>query len=155
MKLGCTLLWIIFVSSIGFGANLKAVELHFHTCLRQALRKSSPPARDNAKFICLEKFVSIPFSSCLKEARRMEYLSNSEEALKSCYYSRSLVWNTRNCLNVAKKLHTVIDRDRMRLDCFSQLDAQQMSRKNCLLISESFEQTHYKERFKQVCEENE
>ncbi len=85
----------------------------------------------------------------------MEYLTNSEEALKSCYYARPQAWGARNCLNVAKKLHTTLDRDSMRLDCISQLESLQNSgNKSCLIISEAFEQLHYKERFKQVCQEN-
>lgn len=155
MNLGCTLLWFIFVSSVSFGATLKNTDLYFKTCLRQALHKNTPPDRDNAKKICLNKFVEIPLSSCLVEAKKMEYLTNSEEALKSCYYARPHAWSAKNCLNVAKKLHTTLDRDSMRLDCLSQLESlQNTGNKSCLIISESFEQLHYKERYKQVCQEN-
>ena len=151
MKLGCTLLWIIFVSSVGLAAEVKTADLQFRTCVKQALRKNSPPDRDNAKIICLEKFVNIPLSICLDEAKKMEYLTNTEEAYKSCYYSRPQMWTARNCLAVAKRLHTLDDRDSMRLDCFNELESQQPSKKNCSMVSESFEQLHYKERFKQVC----
>lgn len=143
---------MIFLPVMGMGAENASKEILFKSCLKQSLRKNSPPQRDNAKFICLEKFVSIPLSLCLHEAEKMEYLSNTQEALKSCYYSRSQEWNPRNCLAVAKKLHTFIDRDNMRLDCFSQLESQRNTEKNCLMILESFEQLHYKERFKQVCQ---
>ena len=153
MKLGCTLLWIIFMSSVGFAAQVNPLDLQFRACVKQALRKNSPPDRDNSKIVCLEKFVGIPFSTCLIEAKKMEYLSTSEEAYKSCYYSRPKMWSARNCLNVAKKLHTLADRDSMRLDCFSELESQQASKKDCLMVSESFEQLHYKERFKQVCQD--
>lgn len=154
MKLVCTLLWFIFMSSTGFGAQADSVNLAFKSCLRHSLHKNSPPDRDNAKFICLERFVGIPLDTCLNEAMKMEYLSNSQEALKSCYYSRPRIWNARRCLDVAKKLHTISERDNMRMDCFSQLESERMSRVKCLMITESFEQLHYKERFKQVCQEN-
>jgi hypothetical protein len=158
MKLGCTLLCFIFMSAVALAASsetrVNASELHFRSCLKQSMRKNSPPERDDSKLICLEKFVGVTLSSCLGEAKKLEYLTNSEEAYKTCYYSRPQVWNTRNCLDVAKKLHTFIDRDGMRLDCFSQLESQQTSRKNCLMVAVSFEQLHYRERFKQVCQEN-
>ncbi len=154
MKLVCTLLWFTFVSSISLSKELKTIDLRFKTCLKQALVKNSPPDRDSSKMICLDKFVGIPLSSCLNESKKLEYLTNSEVALKNCYYSRPQSWSASNCLDVAKKLHTVLDRDNMRLDCFSQLESQQPSRKNCLMVSKSFEQSHYKERYQQVCQEN-
>lgn len=147
--------WVgfIFVSSVSFGLPTETSDLSFRTCLRQGLRKNSPPDRDNAKLICLEKFTSISLLTCSLEAKKMEYLSNTEKALKSCYFSRPRAWNTMNCLNVAKKMSLMTDRDNVRLDCFSQLELQQMSRKNCFKIYNSFEQMHYKERYQQVCQE--
>lgn len=153
MKLASTLIWFIFVSSVSFGYQADSVELRFQSCSKQALRKKTPPDRDNAKFICLGKFKGISLSQCLKEAGKMEYLLNSQEALKSCYYSRPQLWNVKRCLDVAKMLHTSIDRDNMRLDCVSQIELQQISQDNCLKVSQSFEQLHYKERFKQACQE--
>jgi hypothetical protein len=153
MKLGCMLMLLIFLSSVSFGALTKPIDLLFKTCLRQSLQKSSPPDRDNARFVCFEKFPHTPFSTCLDEAKKMEYMSNAEEAMKNCYYSRPQVWSARNCLDVAKKLHTALERDDMRLDCFSEFQAQG-TQSTCSMIANSFEQTYYKERFKQVCQDN-
>ena len=150
-------MWITFlVSSVSLGAITPSPMVLLQSCLKQSLRQNSPPDRDNARFVCLEKFVKVPLSVCEKEAQKMEYLTNTEEALKNCYYSRPESFNTRNCLDVAKKLHTSLDRDSMRLDCMSALESQIESskNKNCLMIANSFEQLHYKERFKQVCQEN-
>jgi hypothetical protein len=151
MNAGCKLLWILFVSSVCFGSGANSADLHFRSCLKQALRKNSPPERDNARSFCLEKFGSVSLSTCSNEATKMEYRSNSEEALKNCYYARPQEWSARSCLNVAKKLLTMLDRDNMRLDCFSQLESQDNNTKNCTMISESFEQPEYEKRYKQVC----
>ncbi len=154
MKLVCKLLLIIFVSSVGFGANPKIQDRSLKVCLKQAMNQKNPPDRDNAKLFCLEKFSGASFSTCLDEAKKLEYLTNSQEALKSCYFSRPKIWSARNCVGVAKQLHTIVDRDSMCLDCISQLEARQISFINCMKISDSFEQLHYKERFEQVCQKN-
>ncbi len=152
MKLGFTLLWFICLSSIGFGYEAKALDYRFKVCLKQALKKNTPPDRDNAKLICLEKFKTIPFSICSQEAMKMEYLVNSQEALQNCYFSRPQMWTTRRCLAVAEKLHTALERDSMRLNCVDQLEQQRRDWRTCKKISDAFEQTHHKERVRQTCE---
>jgi hypothetical protein len=155
MKLVCMLMWVVLLSSLGFAAVPKSVHLEFKSCLSAALKKISPPQRDNAKFICLEKFKGISFSTCFKEARKMEYITNSEEAKRLCYYSKPLAWSVGNCLGVAKSLHTILDRDAMRLDCLEQLGNQfRMTQVSCLKIAKSLEQAHHKERFVEACAGN-
>lgn len=89
----------------------------------------------------------------------MEYVTNSEEAKRLCYFSKPLAWSVNNCLGVAKSLHTAVDRDAMRLDCLEQLLVQpgnqtKMTQVSCLKIAKSFEQVHHRERFAQVCADN-
>ncbi len=153
MKLVCTLLCLILMSSVSLGLTAGSVDLRYQSCAQQALRKKSPPERDHAKLICLEKVKGISFEKCLSEAEKMEYLSTTQEALKSCYYGRPQIWNSKSCLEVSRRLYTSLDRDNMRLDCFSQMESKQVSRANCLRVTQAFEQSHYRERFKQVCQE--
>ena len=153
MKLVYTLLWFIFMSCVSFGSTAGTADLRYQTCAKQALRKKSPPERDQAKLICLDKMKGISFSKCLSEATKMEYLSTTQEAIKSCYYRRPQIWNAKSCLEVARRLYTSLDRDNMRLDCLSQLESKQVSRASCLRVTQAFEQLHYRERFEQVCQE--
>ncbi len=153
MKLVCTLLWFIFMFSVSLGSAAGTADLSYQSCAQQALRKKSPPERDHAKLTCLERVRGISFSKCLSEARKMEYLSSTQEALKSCYYGRPNIWNAKSCLEVARRLYTSLDRDNMRLDCLSQLESKEISRASCLRVTRSFEQLHYRERFEQVCQE--
>ncbi len=153
MKLVCTLLCFIFVSSVSFGLTAGSADIRYQSCAQQALRKKSPPERDHAKSICLDRIKGISLKKCLREAEKMEYLLTTQEALKSCYYARPQIWNSKSCLEVARRLYTSLDRDNMRLDCLSQMESKQISRASCLRVTQAFEQLHYRERFEQVCQE--
>lgn len=151
MKLGkiCVAL-ILGLSSVAFSAK---TDPKFLICLKSSLKRSTPIERDEARLACMRRHVNINLSTCTQEAQRMEYLLNEQVALKECYYTRTQSWSLANCFNVAKKLHTLSDRDGMRLDCLTQMSLPK-DKGNCLKLANSFEQRQHKLRFVSVCLEH-
>lgn len=151
MMLGSIVIGLIFgFSNIASTATAKA---ELTTCLKRSLYYSTPPDRDEARQECLSKERNLDLSKCMREAQRMEYLLNEQISLRECYNSRPQFHSMPNCLNVAKKLHTITDRDGMRLDCVSQMGLPKGAAE-CLNVAKSFEQTLYKKRIVRICLEN-
>lgn len=130
-------------------------ESDFKSCTKNSLKLNSPNERDQARLGCLEKKLpqTSTLSSCLKEAKKFEYLLTEQEAIKTCYHSNSKFWGIKNCLTVAKELHSLSDRDGMRLDCVATLGVPN-DKGQCLNFANSFEQIEYKRKFNSTCLEN-
>lgn len=151
MKLGSVVyLTVVFVSVLTAHAAKPSKTLELKSCLKNSLKNATPPSRDHARQNCLEDHLKVSLNVCLSEAQKMEYLTNEQAALKSCYYTRPAVGTLKSCFGVAKKLHSLSDRDGMRLDCISTYGLPSSS-SGCLKAANSFEQTQYKNRFLSTC----
>lgn len=143
---GICLLLLVF--SNGLQAALPNPNLS--RCLKDSLTRSTAPERDAARFACFSRSSNMRLSSCIREAQRMEYLLNEQEALMDCYYSNPRAWGLNNCFYVAKRLHTRTDRDSMRLDCVAQIGLPR-DKNQCLKMTKSIEQSHHRVRMARAC----
>lgn len=120
------------------------------SCLKSSLSRPTPPERDEARQACLRKKLNISLSTCVSEAQRMEYLHNEQTALRECYESNPRLWSRHNCFSVAKKLHSLSDRDVMRIDCLRQMGLPR-DKKACLHLAKAIEQTHHRDVIARAC----
>jgi hypothetical protein len=127
----------------------------FNLCKRNSLKFNEPNDRDQARLSCLSKEFpkQLSLETCVKEAKKFEYLLNEQSALRSCYYSKPQFIGMKNCLFVAKELHGLLDRDDMRLECVSSLGLPR-SREKCLEVANKFEQGQLKKKLISTCLEN-
>lgn len=136
-------------------AAIEKRESEFRNCTKNSLQYSTPQQRDLNRLECIEKKWPKPstLQQCLKEARKFEYLTNEQLAIKSCYHTNAQYAGIKNCLTVANQLHEVSERDDMRYDCVS-VSGLPKKKSECLNIANSFEQSKYKKKFNIVCLEN-
>jgi hypothetical protein len=145
---------LLVVSQIGFSA-IQNQELKFKNCTQMSLKKATPQDRDLARLDCIEKNwpSTFSFSRCLQESRKFEYLMNEEVSLKSCYFTKSYSSNIKNCLTVANLLHSVSDRDDMRINCALANNAYK-NKLTCFKVAKSLEQSQIIKKFNPLCYEN-
>ena len=148
-------LLITFIFSASAIAGIEKRESEFRNCTKNSLFYSTPQQRDLNRLDCIEKKwpKSSSLQQCLKEARKFEYLTNEQLALKSCYHTNAQFAGIKNCLTVANQLHEVSERDDMRYDCVS-VSGLPKKKSECLNVANSFEQLKYKKKFNIVCLEN-
>jgi hypothetical protein len=145
-----------FVAEASIKPNIaKMQQSQFNLCKTNSLRLSEPNDRDQARLNCLTNEFprQMGLESCVKEAKKFEYLLNEQSALRSCYYSKPQFFGIKNCLSVAKELHSLLDRDDMRLECVSSLTMPK-NRENCLKVANKFEQVQLKKKLISTCLEN-
>lgn len=135
--------------------GLEKQQYLFHLCKQNSLKLAAPHERDRARMNCLVNNFSSQgdLKTCIKEAKKFEYLVNEQEGLKNCYYGNSRFSGIKNCLIVAKELHTLSDRDDMRLSCISSLGLPN-NKGSCLEVVDSFEQGQVKKKLRSICLEN-
>lgn len=141
----CILLWGFSTASLAASANPQ-----FNACLKKSLARPTPPERDEARQACLRKNLNMSLSTCVLEAQRMEYLQNEQTALVECYESKPRFWSRPNCFAVAKKLHTLTERDEMRIDCLNQMGLPR-DKKACLHLAKAIEQSHHRNVIARAC----
>lgn len=148
-------LLLVFLFSVSAIAAIEKKDSEFRICTKNSLQYATPQQRDLNRLDCLEKKWprSLTLQQCLKEARKFEYLTNEQLAIKSCYYTNVQYTGIKNCLTVANQLHEISERDDMRYDCVSVAGLPKI-KSECLNIANSFEQLKYKKKFNFVCLEN-
>lgn len=148
-----TLILIIF--SQNCFSSIQNQELIFKNCTRLSLNNNTPQERDRERLNCIEKKwpITFGFSHCLQESRKFEYLMNEELSLKSCYFTKLRHSNIKNCLTVANLLHSVSDRDDMRVNCALANNAYK-NKLTCDKVAKSLEQSQIIKKFNQICYEN-
>lgn len=150
--------WLFFCILISTHLVFSAVqkpEIKYQTCIQASLKKKTPQERDLARFECIDKKwpSHFTFSSCVLESSKFEYLMNEELSLKNCFYTKSSPSNIKNCLTVANRLHSVDERDDMRLRCAITNSAYK-NKLTCYKVAESLEQIHLIKKFNPLCYEN-
>lgn len=147
---------LLILMSVGFDA-IAAIDRSsdFQSCTKRSLQLSTPQLRDLERLDCLERKwpKARSLKQCLEEARKFEYLTNEQLALKSCYYTNTRYAGIKNCLFVADQLHEVAERDEMRYDCVS-VAGLPKNKSQCLNISKEFEQIKYRKKLNGSCLEN-
>ena len=152
---GHLILLLIFLISVPGLAAIEKKDSEFRNCTKNSLLYATPQQRDLNRLNCIEKKwpKSLTLQQCLKEARKFEYLTNEQLAIKSCYHTNTQYAGIKNCLTVANQLHEIFERDEMRFDCVS-VAGLPKKKSECLNIANSFEQLKYKNRLNIVCLEN-
>ena len=160
MKLHVGTFFILFCFHFLVEASIKPgmaemQQSQFNNCKRNSLKLTEPNDRDQARLNCIEKEFprKLSLDTCVKEAKKFEYLLNEQSALRSCYYSKPQFVGINNCLKVANELHSLFDRDEMRLECVSSL-GMPTGKDNCLNVANKFEQKHFKNKLISTCLEN-
>lgn len=148
-------LLITFLILVPAHAAIENKDSDFRICTKNSLQFSTPQQRDLKRLDCLEKRwpKSLSLQQCLKEARKFEYLTNEQLAIKSCYHTNSHFTGIKNCLTVANQLHEITERDDMRYECVS-VAGLPKKKSECLNVANSFEQLKYKKKLNVVCLEN-
>ncbi|MFN8847237.1 MAG: hypothetical protein ACK5V3_01995 [Bdellovibrionales bacterium] len=160
MKLHVGSLILVLFFGLTTNASIKPtmVEMQqsqFKLCKSNSLKLSDPNSRDQARLNCITKEfpTRLGIESCVKEAKKFEYLLNEQSALRSCYYSKPQFAGMKNCLFIAKELHSLGDRDDMRLECVSSIGLPR-GRNSCLEVANKFEQGQLKKKLITTCLEN-
>lgn len=154
MERWCTTFLMLLFCQFGFSA-IHQQELIFQNCTKESLKKTSPQDRDSARINCIEKKwpAHYTFSKCVQESRKFEYLMNEESSLKSCYHTKPKYFNIKNCLTVANQLHSISERDDMRLHCAAANGAPR-NKNVCFKVAKSLEQSQLIKKFNLSCLEN-